>query len=89
MITDTKDMIQLTLWRGKQMTVETLHGPVGYEDWLGMERERINTNPDRIAEVRFRGSLVALFADKPKGLRVYRNLKKGQDDGLPRSPRHD
>lgn len=50
-------MIELFVWTPETYKIETIKGKIPYLDWLKQERNRINSDPTRMAEIRTRAGL--------------------------------
>lgn len=59
------EMIELYLMGSKEARIKTTKGTLNYFDWLKQERDRINSDPDRLAEIRESktGSRASLWVD--------------------------
>lgn len=57
-------MIRLTHWVSPNEGIDTQWGVLGAEAWLIKEMERITKSPERVAEIRSKGTKFALFVDE-------------------------
>lgn len=56
-------LTQYTLFRDEESFIDSQWGTLTYIQWLEKEKERIERNRDRTAEIRREGINVALFVD--------------------------
>ena len=61
------ELIQLYRWTRPKEKIETIGGAIPAEYWMAMEANRINTNPERIAEIRRHKGKMAVFVNDVSG----------------------
>ena len=57
-------MTQLYVWSSPTEMIDCQYGRISIKEWLGKEKERINADPTRTAEIRKQGKRIGLFVDK-------------------------
>lgn len=65
-------MMELYIQSPKTEEIRTVKGTINYSDWLEQEKDRINSDPTRIVEVRESkdGDQVSLWVDAQKHKRI-------------------
>jgi len=66
------DLVQIKIWTPMGDWIDTQWGFITTREWINHERDRINSDPTRKAEVRTRLDKIALFADDQIGKRRIR-----------------
>ena len=57
-------MQQLYVWSNPKDHIRCQYGDVTIAEWLEKEKERINADPARTAEIRKQGKKIGLFVDR-------------------------
>ena len=62
------EMTELLVWTSETYKIETVKGRIPYRDWLQQEKDRITSDPTRIAEIRekvgLNGTEISLWVNK-------------------------
>ena len=56
-------LIQLTVFNDPKKAIESQYGEIPYLSWLEKEKERVERDPTRKAEIKTNKGRVALFAN--------------------------